>query len=395
MPLGLYISVPFCRTKCTYCNFASDVFSRVVFEKYIARVCAEIASAPETARQMGGSFEASVDSVYFGGGTPTLLDVTQLQRLFVSIRQNFDLSGDAEITMECAPGTLLPEKIDALTRCGVNRVSLGVQSFVDREAASVGRLHKRDVVLDDIRHLRTAGITNINVDLIAGLPHQMRESWDQSLGELIAARVPHASIYMLEVDEDSRLGRELIAGGQKYHAHFVPDEDLTADLYEIACERLSAVGIQQYEISNFARAGFESRHNLKYWTRQPYLGFGMDAHSMLRAKNDRGAVRFANADVLEAYLNGEKSEPTVISSESALQEEFFLRLRLNRGIDLAELALRYGASKVADFGLDISKLISDGLLERRVGVLRLTPRGRMLSNEVFERFVISESTADV
>ena len=172
---------------------------------------------------------------------------------------------------------------DAFRTAGVNRVSLGVQSFVDQEAASVGRLHKREIVLDDIARLRAAGIANINVDLIAGLPHQTRESWEQSLDELIATGVPHASVYMLEVDEDSRLGRELIAGGQKYHAHFVPDDDLTAEFYEVACERLNAAGIEQYEISNFARAGYESRHNLKYWTRQPYLGFGVDAHSMLRS----------------------------------------------------------------------------------------------------------------
>ena len=281
MPLGLYISVPFCRTKCTYCNFASDVFSRALFDRYVARLCSEIEHARETAEQMGGSFERSADSIYFGGGTPTLLDVAQLQRIFVTIRENFDLTANAEITVECAPGTLTEEKLDALVTCDVNRVSLGVQSLVDQEAASVGRLHKRQTVLDDIARLRTAGISNINIDLIAGLPHQTRASWDQSLNELLATGVPHASIYMLEVDEDSRLGRELIAGGQKYHAHFVPDEDLTADMYEIACDRLNAAGIQQYEISNFARTGFESQHNLKYWMRQPYLGFGVDAHSMI------------------------------------------------------------------------------------------------------------------
>ena len=387
MPLGLYISVPFCRTKCTYCNFASDVFSRAVFEKYVVRVCAELAEAPETARQMGSSFELGVDSIYFGGGTPTLLDVTQLERLFVSIRQNFEVSGDAEITMECAPGTLTPEKTDALARCGVNRVSLGVQSFVDREAASVGRLHKRDVVLDDIARLRTAGIANINVDLIAGLPYQTRESWEQSLDELIATGIPHASVYMLEVDEDSRLGREVIAGGQKYHAHFVPDEDLSADFYEIACERLNAAGIAQYEISNFGRAGFESRHNLKYWTRQPYLGFGVDAHSMLRAADGAGAVRFANADALDAYLNGAGYTQTVVSREVALQEEFFLGLRLNRGVDLDKIAADWGGAALAAYENDITGLVSDGLLEKRGGIIRLTARGRLLSNEVFESFI--------
>ena len=234
MPLGLYIAVPFCRTKCTYCNFASDVFSRTVFDNYIKRLGAEIEHSTRNAEQMGALLEPSVDSIYFGGGTPTLLEISQLERVFVTIRQIFTVEKDAEITVECAPGTLSSEMLDALVCCGVNRVSLGVQSFIDKEAASVGRLHKSQTVLDDIARLRTAGITNINVDLIAGLPHQTRDSWEHSLDQLISAEVPHASVYMLEVDEDSRLGRELIAGGQKYHAHFVPDEDLTADLYEIA-----------------------------------------------------------------------------------------------------------------------------------------------------------------
>ncbi|HEX3105989.1 MAG TPA: radical SAM protein, partial [Terriglobales bacterium] len=227
MPLGLYISVPFCKTKCSYCNFASDVFSRTVFDTYVARVCGEIEQATQTADQMGVLLDRTVDTIYFGGGTPTLLDVTQLECIFVTIRQNFSVEAGAEITVECAPGTLTPSTLETLPRCGVNRVSLGVQSFDDKEAASVGRLHKRATVIEDINQLCRAGISNVNVDLIAGLPHQGRESWGASLTELISLDVPHASIYMLEVDEDSRLGRELIAGGQKYHAHFVPDEDLT------------------------------------------------------------------------------------------------------------------------------------------------------------------------
>jgi oxygen-independent coproporphyrinogen-3 oxidase len=385
MLLGLYISVPFCRTKCTYCNFASDVFSRAVFEKYVDRVCAEIGAAAESARQIGGSFERAADSIYFGSGTPTLLEVSQLERIFVCMRQNFDLQPEAEITVECAPGTLSEEKIEALAHSGVNRVSLGVQSFVDHEAASVGRLHKRDIVLDDIARLRGAGISNINVDLIAGLPHQTRASWESSLDELIATGVPHASVYMLEVDEDSRLGRELIAGGQKYHAHHVPDEDLTADMYEIACERLNAAGIQQYEISNFARVGFESKHNLKYWTRQPYLGFGVDAHSMLRSED--GAVRFSNSDRLQKYMAGDLPNSSVVSSEAALQECFFLGLRLNCGIDLSSMRTRFGEASVNEFQDTITELMTSGMLAAEGEIIRLTARGRLLSNEVFERFI--------
>jgi oxygen-independent coproporphyrinogen III oxidase len=390
MPLGLYISVPFCRTKCSYCNFASDVFSRAVFDKYVTAICAEIEKAAETADQMGGLLERTVDSIYFGGGTPTLLDVAQLERTFVAIRQNFDVASAAEITVECAPGTLTSPVLEALQRCGVNRVSLGVQSFNDQESASVGRLHKRTIVIDDVAQLLSAGISNINIDLIAGLPHQTRESWETSLSELISLDAPHASVYMLEVDDDSRLGRELIAGGQRYHAHFVPDEDSTADMYEIACERLNAAGIRQYEISNFARSGCESKHNLKYWTRQPYLGFGVDAHSMLSSR-DGQAVRFSNSESLEKYVAGSASECTRVSSESALQEAFFLGLRLNRGINLQNLVDEFGENAVSSYRESISGLETAGLLVKDGGTIRLTSRGRMLSNEVFERFISVDS----
>ena len=387
MPLGLYIAVPFCKTKCSYCNFASDVFSRAVFEKYVAGVCIEIERAAQTADEVGGLLDRAVDTIYFGGGTPTLLDVTQLERIFVTIRQNFSAPAGTEITVECAPGTLTSSGLETLRRCGVNRVSLGVQSFDDTESAAVGRVHKRSTIIDDIARLRSAGISNLNVDLIAGLPHQSRESWGASLHQLISLDVPHASVYMLEVDDDSRLGRELIAGGQKYHAHFVPDEDLTADMYEIAVERLNAAGIRQYEISNFARAGFESRHNLKYWTRQPYLGFGVDAHSMLHSADVSSAVRFSNSDSLEKYLSGTAKERTVVSSESALQEAFFLGLRLNKGVDLRTLRLEFGETQVRAYDQSISELMEAGLLEKDAATIRLTAKGRMLSNEVFERFI--------
>ncbi|MCU1331669.1 MAG: putative oxygen-independent coproporphyrinogen oxidase [Candidatus Angelobacter sp.] len=393
MPLGLYISVPFCKAKCTYCNFASDVFSRAVFDRYIDRVCGEIEHATETAEQMGGLLERSVDSIYLGGGTPTLLEVAQLERLFVTISQNFTIEPEAEITVECAPGTLSPAVLEALQRCRVNRVSLGVQSFVDKEAASVGRLHKRDIVFADIESLRAAGIPNINVDLIAGLPHQTRESWQNSLRELLASGVPHASIYMLEVDEDSRLGRELIAGGQKYHAHFVPEDDLTADFYEASCERLNAVGVEQYEISNFARPGQQSKHNLKYWTRQPYLGFGLDAHSMLPSRSAAGAsVRLATTDDYDRFFVAADVKASAVTTEQALEESFFLGLRLNRGVDLGRLREQFGDA-ANRFGATIDELGADGLLFRSGASLRLTNRGRLLSNEVFGRFIGVERSA--
>ena len=393
MPVGLYISVPFCRTKCSYCNFASDVFSRAVFHRYVERVCSDMERANSIADQMAGRFDRTLDSIYLGGGTPTIIDITELERLFVTISQNFELLPNAEVTVECAPGTLTPAVVEALWRSGVNRVSLGVQSFVDQESAAVGRLHSRTIVLDDIARLRAAGISNINIDLIAGLPHQTRESWEVSVGAAIASGVPHASVYMLEVDEDSRLGRELMAGGTRYHAHFVPQDEATADFYVMACERLDSAGVRQYEISNFAREGHESRHNLKYWTRQPYLGFGVDAGSMLLSREGKNEdVRFSTPDSLEEYVAEGPLKPNAVASHAALEETFFLGLRLNRGVDLKEVAAKFGPSAVAGFTETISEFVEGGLMEREDSWIRLTPRGRLLSNEVFERFV-SEAVA--
>jgi oxygen-independent coproporphyrinogen-3 oxidase len=391
MPLGVYISVPFCRTKCSYCNFASDVFSRAVFERYVEQACADIANAPRVAAEMGGKMESAVDSIYLGGGTPTVLESAQLERMFAAVRSQFEVSPEAEVTVECAPGTLTPGILETLLRCGVNRVSLGVQSFVDQEAAAVGRLHNRAKVIEDIARLRAVGIHNINIDLIAGLPHQTAESWEFSLAETITTGAPHVSIYMLEVDEDSRLGRELLAGGTRYHAHFVPDEEAMADFYLIACERLGAAGIPQYEISNFSRDAFESKHNLKYWTRQPYFGFGVDAHSMLpSATAELEAVRFAPSDSLERYMSGANLHRTAVSLHSALEESFFLGLRLTRGVSLPELSKKFGDEALMNARLTIGELVEDGLMALCGDFACLTSRGRLLSNEVFERFLAAD-----
>lgn len=391
MALGIYISVPFCRTKCSYCNFASDVFSHALFERYVDRVCVEIENSRKTAAEMGGELEHEVDSVYLGGGTPTLLASAQLQRIFATVRRQFDLSPEAEVTVECAPGTLTGDMVETVLHCGVNRVSLGVQSFVDQEAAAVGRLHNRTTVLEDISRLRAAGISNINIDLIAGLPHQTAESWDFSLSEAIATGAPHASVYMLEVDEDSRLGRELLAGGTRYHAHFVPDEGAIADFYLAACSRFQSSGIKQYEISNFAREGFESVHNLKYWTRQPYLGFGVDAHSMLiSAAPAIAGVRFANADSLDQFVSGAAPQLTIVSQRAAFEESFFLGLRLNRGVSLCAIAAKFGKAAADNARAIVAELVEYGLMQQQEDIVWLTSRGRLLSNEIFQRFILAE-----
>lgn len=430
MSQGIYISVPFCRTKCSFCNFASGVFSRAAFDGYVEQLCREVSCSHEIARQLGGLLERNVDSIYLGGGTPSVLAPAQLKRIFTALRDAFQVQNGAEITVECAPGTLSNEILETLLKCGVNRVSLGVQSFVDQECSSVGRLHTHRMTLADIARLRAAGIDNISIDLIAGLPHQTAESWEVSLHETLASGVPHVSVYMLEVDEDSRLGAELLAGGTRYHAHFVPDDDLTADLYLAACERLERGEVRQYEISNFARPRthgvglWDSRHNLKYWTRQPYLGFGVDAHSMLPAAPALQvaaieAVRFAASDSLEAYsqqlavadcpLPGStpghravaarieqlNTSRMLVDREAALEECFFLGLRLNGGVSVADLRARFGNSLVDPYASTISEMIEAGLLEQTADGVKLTARGRLLSNEVFARFLREDGPAAV
>jgi oxygen-independent coproporphyrinogen-3 oxidase len=365
-----------------------------MFERYVDKVCAEIQHADQTANQMGGMFDKVIDSIYLGGGTPTLLRMDDLTRVFAALRNRFMQGPDAEITVECAPGTITAESLETLIRNGVTRVSLGVQSFVDKEVRSVGRLHSQAIALSDIERLRAAGISNINVDLIAGLPYQDDNSWRYSLKEALNTGVPHVSVYMLEIDDDSRLGRELVAGGSHYHAHHVPDDNLIAELYGTACETLPQAGVFQYEISNFARPGNESQHNFKYWTRQPYMGFGVDAHSFLpvvsgdlRPEAELDAVRFSNPDSLDLYLAGKPLNLVPVPVAAAAEECFFLGLRLNRGLELRTVEQTQISG--ADLKATIADLCEMGLLDYdcHSDVIRLTQRGRLLSNEVFARFI--------
>jgi oxygen-independent coproporphyrinogen-3 oxidase len=385
--LGIYISVPFCRSKCTYCNFASGVFPIEQQERYIERVLAEIGGARRFAGQVSATLPEVVDSIYLGGGTPSILAPELLLSLFAAIRTEFAVADDAEITLECAPGQLEDDFLTAMVQSGINRVSFGVQSFNDREAAVTGRLHTREIALRDIERVRQAGIRSVNADLIAGLPHQTAQSWRESLDVLAASGVDHASVYMLEVDEDSRLGRELLDGGKRYHAGTAPTDEMVADFYLEAIKVLAASGLTQYEISNFARCGAASIHNRKYWLRQPYLGFGLDAHSMLRTV-DEEAVRFQARDDLSRFLDGARwQEVQHISQAQALEEAWFLGLRLNEGVSMVALVREFGLVEAHHYDDEISDLQTLGLLEREDDRVRLTERGRLMSNEVFERFV--------
>ena len=393
--LGLYISIPFCRSKCTYCNFASGVYPASEHARYVNRLIEDLRAAGKWAARMDVALPRRVDTVYLGGGTPSLLAPELLERLFAAMRAEFDLEPEAEITVECAPGQIADETLVALKAAGVNRVSLGVQSFIDREAATSGRLHSRATIKEDLRRLRGAGIANLSVDLIAGLAGQTFASWEESLAVLVDSGVPHASVYMLEVDEDSRLGREMLAGGARYHAGQVPEDDAIAQMYSMAIERLGEAGLGQYEISNFCRPGFASRHNLRYWQRRPYLGLGLDASSMLRealhAADSCGSgyvLRSTTTDDLGAFLGGpEPVETARLSPERQHEEAWFLGLRLNEGVEVAVLEREFGAETVAPAMKAVGRLVEAGLLTSDGKTIRLTAHGQLLSNDVFQEFL--------
>jgi oxygen-independent coproporphyrinogen-3 oxidase len=389
--LGLYISVPFCRAKCTYCNFASGVFPTSEHGRYVERVCRELRDARERAVRAGWRLPERVGSVYLGGGTPSTLEPEHLRQIFAAISESFVVGPDAEITIECAPGQIAPDFLKVMVEVSATRASLGVQSMVDKEAAATGRTHTRAIVEEDVRRLHGTGLA-VNVDLIAGLPGQTMASWSESVEAVCGLSVEHASLYMLEVDEDSRLGRELIGGGARYGAGLVATDDTVAAMYEAGCERLERAGLRQYAISNFARPGAESRHNLRYWRREPYLGVGLDAHSMLR-RVDGDVMRFGNTDDFADYLNGElEAEVESVDRTAQLEESWFLGLRLVEGVSLAALRAEFGNKVVAECDGVLAELVADGLLTREEQRVALTTRGRMLSNEVFGRFLGVAST---
>ncbi len=307
------------------------------------------------------------ETVYLGGGTPSNIAPDDLRALLALIPGR----PWVEATMEAAPGSITAGKARAWAESGINRVSLGVQSFVEDEIRRTGRKHTAETVASDLALLRAAGIANCNLDLIAGLAGQTEASWRESLDWIERLAPPHVSVYMFEVDEDSRLGKEMLLGGVRYGAADAPSDDRTAGFYEMAVERLVSLGIPRYEISNFARPGYESRHNLKYWKLEPYAGFGADAHSF------DGHRRSQNPESLADYLAHAAVEFT---DANPAEERFFVGLRLSEGIEVSETARR-------QFEAPIRRFLDEGLLEESGGALRLTGRGVLLSNEVFQEFL--------
>ena len=381
MNLGVYIQVPFCQSRCTYCNFHTGVVSRESYQPYARAVCREIESS-ELAEG------ATADTVYFGGGTPSLLDPALLGLVMDSLRRTTNTAAFAEVTLEADSETISPQKAEAWLNAGFSRISLGAQSFHDRELQSAGRLHRREDIYRAVEALRAAGFRNISMDLIAGLPHPTRESWESSVAQLLRLLPEHVSIYMLEIDEDSRLGREALKGGERFSASAIPDDDSMADFYKYAAAQLAAAGYDHYEISNWGLPGRHSLHNRKYWRREPYLGLGAGAHSF------NGSQRWANVHEPDRYVtlverNGSAREQFAnVFPPDALSEEFFLGLRQLEGIDFARIEREYDREpwmhdRLAALRQRIDQLRSDGFLEVEGERLRIAADRLTVSNEIF------------
>jgi len=377
--LGVYIQVPFCQTKCTYCNFHTGVVPARRFAPYVEAVCREIRSHSLLRGASGVSLPAglTVDSVYIGGGTPSLLEPRLLGEILQAIRNSFSCALD-EVTLEADPETIEAEKAAEWAASGINRISFGVQSFIDDELKAAGRRHRAADVYQGVGMLRNLGFANISFDLIAGLPKQTEASWGRSLEELIALSPEHVSTYIMEIDEGSRLGLEVLEGGSRYSARELPNEELMADFYALAQRELRSAGYQQYEISNWAKPGFPSRHNLKYWRREPYLGFGAGAHSF------SGTERWANVHDAAAYVASVSAGQSAVESidtvtrELAFEEELFLGLRQLAGIDLRRIERQYGV----DLEEKLLHLASRGMVEREGNMLRLPADKLSVSNEI-------------
>jgi oxygen-independent coproporphyrinogen-3 oxidase len=365
-PAGVYIHIPFCSSRCSYCDFATGIYQSELAERYVRALVDEIESS-----QLSG---AGVETIYFGGGTPSLLEPAQLQRIVTALRERFDIDTAAEITLEINPGSVTPAKLREFRELGINRASFGAQTFDDRELAKLGRSHTAADARRTFHDLRAAGFANVSFDLIAGLPGQTLAGWERNVAEALALRPEHLSFYLLEVHSGTPLAQHIERGIQP-----LPDEDLAAVMYESMLERAAAGGYEHYEISNLCLPGFQSRHNTKYWTGEPYFGFGCSAHSYdgvgRRWSNERDVLLY-----LDAIANGSSAvvEQQQLSDSERRSEALFLGLRLMRGVNL---------DLCKDYDADLERFREAGLLELDGDSIRLTRHGALLSNEVFSAFV--------
>ena len=369
-PLGLYVHVPFCRRKCLYCDFCSFAGQDdATMDAYVARLCDELTSRATEAA------DHNVDTIYFGGGTPTLLSPAHFARLLDTVRAHYVLDGDVEITVECNPATLTDGVFERLVTAGVNRLSIGLQSANDRELRALGRPHDFDAFVGTYRAARAAGIKNINVDLMFGIPYQTRETLQQTLDAVLCLAPEHISAYGLRVEEGTRFFAQ--RGSLP-----IADDDTVADMQEQIAAVLARAGYLHYEVSNYARQGYRSRHNMRYWLGAPYLGFGPAAHSYFEG------VRTAISPDTGAYISAlEQGNPPFvcerheISAHEAREEYVMLRMRLLEGIDEADFLARFGVEFEKTYG-PLDQLLKGGLLSRVGGRIAFTERGMYVSNAI-------------
>jgi oxygen-independent coproporphyrinogen-3 oxidase len=374
--LALYLHIPFCRRRCDYCSFISYAGRELETPAYVGALATEMRLRREP--------DTIVKSIYFGGGTPSLLSASQIYELLNVIHDHYPVHGDAEITLEANPGTINTGYLKSIRSSGVNRLSLGIQSLDDAELQFLGRIHTADEGKQSVKQSREAGFDNLSLDFIYGIPGRYKDDWQRMLDEIVRFKASHLSLYALTLEENTALAVKVKRGEVQ-----APDDDTAALEYEMACELLQSGGYGQYEISNWSLPGAESRHNLVYWQRQPYLGLGVAAHSLL------GIERSANTSDIDLYLtalaDNRLPERTVeiINDRVALAETLILGLRLNQGITADDIEMRFGVDLYCHFASEIAELTALGLLENAGEWLRLTARGRLLGNEAFLRFLPS------
>jgi oxygen-independent coproporphyrinogen-3 oxidase len=377
-PLGLYVHVPFCSAICNYCNFNRGLFDAPLKARYVNALVVEI----ERAGGAGGGGGEQADTIFFGGGTPSLLEPFEIARIIDACRGSFAISADPEITLEANPETVTVERLRAFRAAGVDRLSFGVQSFRDDELRRLSRLHGADRARAAVREARAAGFGNVSLDLMMWLPGQSPAEWLESVDEAIALTPDHLSLYLLEVYPNAPLKEEMARARWSQ----APDDDAAA-MYLTAMDRLDRAGYEQYEISNVARPGRASRHNLKYWTDGEWAGFGCGAHST------RGGVRWKNVSSTEEYVGRVAGGvPTAVdvramTADERLGDALFTGLRLTAGVDLGVMNDRYAVDIWGRYGRDLELFVRDGLLVQDGGRLRLSRQGMLLAHEVMAVFV--------
>ena len=388
MKAGIYIHIPFCKSRCSYCDFATDVYkNNDAVERYVNALVKEISDfkfqVSKTTNHQSPITNYHFDTLYFGGGTPSLLSAKQLEKIVSKVYKKFEFEKNIEFTLEMNPATVSLEKLQDFKSLGVNRASFGVQTFNERSLKLLARGHNADDARKTFELLRKAKFENISFDLIAGLPHQTLEDWEINLDEALRMNPEHISLYLLEIHEGTPLAQQIRSKRQPF-----PDENLAGEMYELMLEKLEAKGFKQYEISNFAKKGFESKHNNKYWLCEPVFGFGVSAHSFdgkkKRWSNERDTRKYVSLieDGKTPIIDTEKLNKKQLSAEFA-----FLNLRLTKGLDLKEYERRFDENLVAKYERELKKLKESKLIKFDESYLRLTRKGRLFSNEVFSIFV--------